>query len=210
MYISDCESKHLYRKVLSACPYCDLVVKRQRLGFNQYSICPRCHSKVEHVQLCSQQFLRLTVFAALLFYIPANFFPLVSVEIAGTLKQASVFDGILLLVEQGQTITAAIVLFCALVVPTLVISTFCVLLLALQLNLGFRLQRGCVRLLVHLRDWSMLDIYLISFLVTVFKVKDMGDLQLQIGIVAFVGLTVAINKLFIMYDRRALWQLITK
>lgn len=179
------------------------------MGFNQYSLCPRCHSKVEHVQFCCPVFLKLTVIAAMLFYIPANFYPLVSVEIAGTLKQTSVFDGILMLVEQGHLVTAAIVLFCSLIVPTMVITTFIVLLVTLHYRIWYRLQRGCVRLLVHLRDWSMLDIYLISFLVTMFKIKDMGDLELQIGIAAFIGLTIAVNKLFIMYDRRALWQLIT-
>lgn len=207
--ISQCESKHLYRKTLSACPHCDLVIKRHEMGFNQYSVCPRCHSKVEHVQFCCPTFLRLTVFAALLFYIPANFFPLVSVEIAGQLKQTSVFDGIWLLVEQDQVVTAAIVLFCSLIVPSFIIVTFVVLLVSMRFGIWRRLQRGCVRLLVHLRDWSMLDIYLISFLVTMFKVKDMGELHLQIGLAAFIGLTIAINKLFIMYDRRALWRLIT-
>lgn len=179
------------------------------MDFNECSICPRCHSKVEFVQFCCPHFLKWTVIAALFFYIPANFYPLVSVEIAGKLTQTSVFDGILLLVQQNQIVTAAIVLFCSLIVPTFVILTFITLLVSLNYRLWHSLQHYCVRMLIHLRDWSMLDIYLISFLVTMFKIKDLGELQMQIGILAFIGLTLSINKLFISFDRRALWHLIT-
>ena len=65
-------------------------------------------------------------------------------------------------------------------------------------------------MLVKLRDWSMMDIYLLSFFVTIFKVQDVGEVDMQIGLLAYVGLAVCINKLFISYDKRALWRLITK
>jgi paraquat-inducible protein A len=175
---------------------------------NQYSVCPRCHSKVEQVSDCCPHFLKWTVIAALFFYIPANFYPLVTVEIAGSLQATSVFEGVVYLVQQNKYITAAIILFCSLIVPTLVILIFTILLVTRNYKWGHKFQRYCVRLLVQLRHWSMLDIYLISFLVTMFKVKSMGEVQVQIGIFAFIGLTVCVNKLFISYDRPALWYLI--
>jgi paraquat-inducible protein A len=201
---------HLYRETLSVCPYCDLVVKSHNLAVNQYTLCPRCHSKVEHEHDCCPHFLKWTVIAALFFYIPANFFPLVSVELAGQLKQTSVFDGIVMLIHQGNHLTAAIILFCSLIVPTLVIVIFTALLISRHYQVLSGFQRYCARLLVQLRHWSMLDIYLISFLVTMFKIKSMGDIQIQIGLFAFIGLTLSINKLFISYDRAALWRLVTK
>lgn len=173
------------------------------------SVCPRCHSKVEQEHSRCPYFLKWTLIAGLLFYFPANFFPLVTVEIAGSIKSASVFDGIVLLVQQGHFSTAAIVLFCSLLVPSLVLGLFSVLLLARNFDVAKKLQHFIVRVLVYLRDWSMLDIYLISFLVTMFKIKDMGQVELQLGLAAFAGLTLSINKLFISYDRAALWRLVT-
>ncbi|MFT4928441.1 MAG: paraquat-inducible protein A [Phenylobacterium sp.] len=207
---SDQYHKKRFRKSLSACPSCDLVIKRHNMAVNQYSVCPRCHSKVEHKHSYSEPFLKWTVMAALLFYIPANFYPLVVVEIAGSVQETSILNGIIILIQQEQLVPAAIVMFCSLLVPLLVITTFTVLLVSHNYNVLFKLQKFCVRLLLHLRDWSMMDIYLISFFVTMIKLHDMGDVQLQIGLLACVGLTVCINKLFISYDRRALWQLITK
>lgn len=212
MKIEHCDGgmdDHLYRHNLTACPYCDLLFKRHNMELHEVSICPRCHSKVEQEYNRCPFFLKWTLFAALLFYIPANFFPLVSVEIAGNLKSTSVFDGIILLVHQDNPLTAAIVLFCSLLVPGMVIALFSVVLFLRQYQIAIKLQYHLVRLLVTLRDWLMLDIYLISFLVTMFKIKDMGQLEMQIGIFAFVGLTLAINKLFISYDRAALWRLVT-
>lgn len=178
------------------------------MQLHQCSECPRCHSKVEHQHNSCPHFLKWTVIAALLFYIPANFYPLVVVEIAGSMQQTSVFDGIILLIQQGQLPTAAIILFCSLLVPSMILVVFTVLLLCRRFCISHGLQRYCVRLLVFLRDWSMLDIYLISFLVTMFKIKTMGDIQMQLGFFAFVGLTMSINRLFISYDRPALWRLV--
>lgn len=179
------------------------------MAVNECSICPRCGSKVEYVQDCCPQFLKWTVIAALFFYLPAIFYPLVSVEIAGTVKATSVFNGIIMLIQQNQTITAAIVMFCSIIVPTLIIVTFTSFLVVRNYHIAKGFQHYCVRLLVFLRHWSMLDIYLISFLVTMFKVMDVGVVQMEIGILAFVGLTLSVNKLFITYDRPALWRLVS-
>ncbi|NQZ11832.1 MAG: paraquat-inducible protein A [Algicola sp.] len=207
--INDDQRHHLYRQTLSACPSCDVVMQRHNMKENQCSICPRCGSKVEYVQDCCPQTLKWTVIAALFFYIPANFYPLVSVEIAGTIQSTSVFNGVILLIEQQKAITAAIVLFCSLIVPTFVIVTFTALLVVRNYHIALGFQYYCVRLLVQLRHWSMLDIYLISFLITMFKVMDVGEVQMEIGIYAFVGLTLSVNKLFVTYDRPALWRLIS-
>ena len=199
----------LYRRNLTACPYCDLLFRRHNMALHEVSVCPRCHSKVEHEHNRCPYFLKWTLIAGLLFYFPANFLPLVSVQIAGSLKSTSVFDGIVLLVQQDNFITAAIVLFGSLLVPSLVLGLFSMLLVTRWLNVAKGLQHFLVRVLVYLRDWSMLDIYLISFLVTMFKIKDMGQIEIQLGIFAFAGLTLCINKLFISYDRAALWRLVT-
>jgi paraquat-inducible protein A len=207
--INDDQPNNLYRQTLSVCPSCDVVMKRHNMTANQCSICPRCGSKVEYKQDSCPQALKWTVIAALFFYIPANFYPLVSVEIAGTIQSTSVFNGVILLIEQQKAITAAIVLFCSLIVPTFVIITFTALLVVRNYQIALGFQYYCVRLLVQLRHWSMLDIYLISFLITMFKVMDVGVVQMEIGIYAFVGLTLSVNKLFVTYDRSALWRLIS-
>lgn len=194
---------------IMACPYCDLVFKRNPMKLHEVSICPRCHSKVEHEHTRCPKFLIWTLIAGLLFYFPANFLPLVTVEIAGSLQSAAVLDGVTLLVLQGHYLTAAIVLFCSFLVPTLVLALFSLLLLCRALKLLPLCQSFLVRNLVHLRDWSMLDIYLLSLLVTLFKVKDLGQVELHPALFAFAGLTLSINKLFISYDRAALWRLVS-
>lgn len=185
------------------------MIRRHDLAVNQKTSCPRCHSTVEHKHGINARFLKWAVVAAWLFYFPANFLPLVSVDINGTERMTSVFNGIVLLLQQDKPVTAAIVMFCSLIVPTLVILAFLLLLLSRPWQRLFRLQKFCVRLLLHLRHWSMMDIYLISFFVTMFKVRDLGEVQFRIGLLAFIGLALCINKLFVIYDKRSLWRLIT-
>ena len=194
---------------LAICPYCDLVMHRHEMGLHQLAKCPRCDSKVAHRHQTSINLLLFTLVAAWCFYFPANFYPLVQLEIANRITETSVFNGVVYFVLQQHPITAAIVLFCCLLVPALVLLLFSVLLLARQSYRGLGMQKFCIRSLVLLREWSMMDIYLLSFLVTMFKLNDLGKIELQVGFMALVGLTLSINKLFISYDRAALWGLLS-
>jgi paraquat-inducible protein A len=44
------------------------------------------------------------------------------------------------------------------------------------------------RIYHHLREWGMLEVYLMGILVAIVKLADMADLSLGVGLVCFVAL----------------------
>lgn len=111
--------------------------------------------------------------------------PLISIRLLGTSINANLLHGIWQMAIQGSPITASMVAFCTLGAPcTLVIS---LLYLYLGERLGMNL-RPVLLMLNRLKEWVMLDIYLIGLAVAAIKVKDYADVDTGLALPAFIAL----------------------
>jgi paraquat-inducible protein A len=63
-----------------------------------------------------------------------------------------------------------------------------------------------LRLLYHLREWSMLDIYLLGLLVSIVKISSMAGLALGPGIFCFVVLMICLLVGLNEFDPESHWQ----
>jgi paraquat-inducible protein A len=57
----------------------------------------------------------------------------------------------------------------------------------------------------HLRDWGMLEVYLMGVLVAVVKLADMAELRLGLGLACFIGLLVVQICLEIIMSPHQIW-----
>ncbi len=53
--------------------------------------------------------------------------------------------------------------------------------------------------------WEMLEVFMIGILVSIFKLKDLADLSLNIGIICFAVLVLCVNALKITLDKAMIW-----
>ncbi len=193
----------LLHKGTHRCPQCDAVFSLPPLKSHETAYCPRCMAKIESGREWS--LLQLAVIALLmLILMPLAFgLPLIRIHLLGMEINASLFEGIFQIVAQGDVLTAAMVTFGAAGAPlTLVLA---ILYLVIGHWLGMNL-RPVLLMLDKLKEWVMLDIYLVGIAVAAIKVQDYASLDAGNGLLAFITLTVLSLLVLINLNVGKLWQ----
>ncbi|WP_146135969.1 membrane integrity lipid transport subunit YebS [Yersinia pseudotuberculosis] len=185
------------------CCECDALFTLPPLGGNQTAYCPRCNAKITNGRDWS--LTRLTAMAcAMLLLIPFAFTePLISIRLLGTRIDASLLAGIWQMSRQGDPITASMVAFCVLAAP--VTLTFSILYLRIGSRIGINL-RPILLILERLKEWVMLDIYLIGMVVACIKVKEYADIMPGTGLVAYLALTLLSILTLVHLNLEQLWE----
>ncbi|GLS84635.1 paraquat-inducible protein A [Paraferrimonas haliotis] len=179
------------------CKSCDRVMEKPLLQDNQRAFCPRCKTRVFDPPNCPMNMLLALTIAALVMYFPANFLPILEVHFFGSIRQTTITGGALSVIEQGYWLVGVSVLLCAVIAPGLLILS----LLAQVIVIGRSQKLSPLRksillnlLRMHglLTQFTMLEIYLISFLVSVFKLTDFSDVYYGVGTWSFVILYIVL------------------
>lgn len=184
------------------CGECDLLFTLPSLSKNQAAYCPRCNAKA--IPGRDWSMTRLTAMAiAMLLLMPFAFTePLISIRLLGTRIDASLLEGIWQMSSQGDPITASMVAFCTLGAPlTLTLS---LLYLRFGHALGMNL-RPVLLMLERLKEWLMLDIYLIGMAVAAIKVREYADVQAGSALIAYLSLTLLSILTLIHLSLEQLW-----
>ena len=128
----------------------------------------------------------------LIFFILANIFPLVQIELLGVEQFITIPKTIFSLLDSGFYIVGLLCAFLIFIFPLMIFTINLVLFILLKLERGEKWTKDLLILLSHITPWSMTDIFLISILVAL--VKLIGYAQIHMG-VAFWALMV-----FVMID----------
>ena len=176
------------------CPQCDLLFRLPVLKKNQSAWCPRCNAKVRDGRDWSLTRLGSMAIAMLLLMPFAWSEPLLRLHLLGVRIDANVLQGIWQMTGQGDPLTAAMVLFCAVVAPVLLVVSIAYLWLGNVLGMNLR------PILV------MLDIYLVGIGVASIKVQDYAFLQPGIGLIAYISLTLLSILTLIHMNVEELWE----
>jgi len=128
--------------------------------------------------------------------------PLMSIRLLGTNIYASLLGGIMQMTREGDVIAASMVAFCTIGTPlTLVVS---IGYLYFGDKLGMNL-RPVLLMLDRLKEWVMLDIYLVGVAVASIKVQDYAAITPGLGLVAFISLTLLSLLTLIHLNVEQLW-----
>ncbi|MDU7372907.1 MAG: membrane integrity lipid transport subunit YebS, partial [Klebsiella michiganensis] len=185
------------------CPQCDLLFRLPVLKKNQSAWCPRCNAKVRDGRDWSLTRLGSMAIAMLLLMPFAWSEPLLRLHLLGVRIDANVLQGIWQMTGQGDPLTAAMVLFCAVVAPVLLVVSIAYLWLGNVLGMNLR---PILLMLERLKEWVMLDIYLVGIGVASIKVQDYAFLQPGIGLIAYISLTLLSILTLIHMNVEELWE----
>lgn len=119
------------------------------------------------------------------FFVLANTFPLVQIEIVGVEQFITIPKTFMTLFENGFYIVGLLCALLIFVFPFMIFSINIVLFTLFKMQKGERVIKELLILLSHIKPWSMGDIFLISILVAL--VKLIGYAQIHMG-VSFVAL----------------------
>jgi paraquat-inducible protein A len=191
---------------LIACHECDLLMHHPHLGEEQKACCPRCgYELLVHRSQMRRRALAL-VLTALILFVPANFLPIMSLNLLGQNAVDTVWSGVVGLYHSDMQGVALVVFLSSMLIPLL--KLLCQLFVLLSLpRPGWRPYAiGYYRIYHHLREWGMLEVYLFGILVSIVKLIDMAELHLGIGLACFVALMLAQVWLEVTMSPHQVWE----
>jgi paraquat-inducible protein A len=191
---------------LLACHECDLLMRRPELARGEKAMCPRCgYELYAHRHKVVQRSLALVI-AALLLYVPANFLPIMQLNLLGQSSQDTVWTGVLGLFNTGMQGVSVIVFLCSMAIPLLKLLCQLAVLLSIRFDIGRSYGLLIYRIYHHLKDWGMLEVYLMGVLVAIVKLADMAAITVGIGLACFIALLLVQVWLEVVMSPHQIWQ----
>lgn len=176
---------------LIACHECDLLMRRPPVGHGQKASCPRCgFSLIVHRTAMERRSLALVI-TALLMFVPANFLPIMQLTLMGQSSQDTVWSGVMALYDSGMWHVALVVLLSSMLIPLVKLLCQLQVLISIRTRRGLPQARVLYRTYQHLREWGMLEVYLMGVLVSIVKLVGLAELHVGVGLACFVGLLLA-------------------
>ena len=186
------------------CPACDLLIARKLLPLRRHAHCPRCHQHLYgRYGFRPSQLMALSLTGLLL--LPSAFFePLLYLRLAGENSQATLLRGIQMLWQAHEYWVSALVFWCAVLAPTGLLLGILLLACGLATRLG--IIPVTLKAVEVFRHWAMLEVYLVSLLVALFKLIDIADVRLGGGLLSLSILMLLNMTLLILFNPAPYWE----
>ena len=169
--------------------------------------CPRCDSALHPRRPDSIQRTWALVIAAALLYIPANYFPVLSVVQLGAGQPSTILGGVEELVSARQYPLAALVFFASIAVPMLKLVGLSAMLIATQTGRGgwLRDRTRLYHIVRFIGRWSMIDIFMESLLGALVTFGAVITIQPGVGALAFCAVVILTMFAAETFDPRLMW-----
>lgn len=200
----------LYNQAHVACHECDALLKAVPVRVGQKLECPRCGYLLYRPRKDPiNRGLALSL-TTLILIGPANFLPIMTLNMMGLDNVDTMIKGVVQLYQQGFWWMSALVLFCSILAPlmeSILVVCICLMVKAKQFN-GLLVEM--LKLQTHMRRWAMLEVYMLSILVAYIKMIDEGDISIGMGLVCFIGMLMAVTLNTMLFDTHSIWEQIGK
>lgn len=188
-----------------ACEFCDAVQSAPRLREGEAAFCVHCGELI--YQNRPNSLSRATGFsiAALIFMGMAHAFPFLSMSAAGNRNELSLIGCVKALSGDGDPLLAVLCLLFTVIAPLLLSGALLYLCGPLMIGRALPGATKVARALKASEPWSMLEVFLLGFIVSLLKLGDLAEIQFHIGLWALVAVVISIAGATAGIDRRELW-----
>ena len=192
---------------LIRCHACEKLCRTRALPTRYQARCPRCGARVQPRKSNSLSRTWALVMTAAILYIPANIFPIMTVEFFGQPRHDTILSGVKALFESGQYPIAILVFFASIAVPMLKLLGLAYLLVSIQLRWKAQPRQRTVlyRIIEVVGRWSMIDIFMVSILVALVKLGAVATIEPGLGATAFAAVVVVTMFAASSFDPRLIW-----
>jgi paraquat-inducible protein A len=190
---------------LLACHVCKLVSRPGRRFDAAH--CPRCGAAVHMRKPDSIARTWAFLVAAIILYIPANMLPVTDTHTLFGDEADTILGGVVFLWSSGSWPLAVIVFVASIMVPMLKIIALVLLLVSVQKrSVRQPVQRTRLYRLIELVGrWSMLDIYVITFLVALVQLRALATIRAGPAAACFGAVVVLTMCATMSFDPRLIW-----
>jgi paraquat-inducible protein A len=144
------------------------------------ALCSQCGSILYRYDSKLEDYGLALSITGLIFFILANIFPVVKIEILGHEQFITIPKTFIALFDNGFYVVGILCAFLIFIFPLMVFLINIILFALLKFKKGKSFTKELLVLLSHIKPWSMSDIFLISILVAL--VKLIGYAQIHMGI----------------------------
>ncbi len=167
--------------------------------------CDRCGHKNELIVSSSSALTLSFTLTAMIFYVPANIFPFMTIEMYGRTNSSTVWQGIVSLAQGGSWAVAIVIFLASVLIPLLKILILLYLSLFAQRQNNARFNTQLYKFVEAIGRWSMLDIFLLAVLVAIMKLGKWTHVEAEFGSLMFLFVVIFTMMASAYFDPQILW-----
>jgi paraquat-inducible protein A len=169
--------------------------------------CPRCDSRLHVRKPESIARTWALIIAAAILYIPANYFPVLTVMQLGAGMPSTIIGGVEELLRSRMYPLAALVFFASIAVPVLKLLGLGFMLVAAQTGIvrGLRDRTMLYHIVRFIGRWSMIDIFMESLLGALVIFGSVITIEPGVGALAFCAVVILTMFAAETFDPRLMW-----
>ena len=192
-----------------ACETCGLAQEVEPLGPGMAAECMRCGAFMG--TRSSTRSLEVTAalsLAALVLYVPANIYPIMKMYMYGAYSESTVWDGVLLLMQNDQWFVGIVVFLASMVIPLVKLAGLFALVVTARMGWGWRLRSRTrlYKFIDAIGPWAMLDVFLLAVLIALVKLNVWAKVLPGPGLVAFTAMVVLTMFASAAFDPKVIWE----
>ena len=187
------------------CEHCGLL-SRAAAGMHE-GRCPRCHAKLHFRKPNSIQRTWAFVTAAAICYIPANLLPVMTTTTPFSKSSDTIMEGVVLLWSPSSWPLSVVVFIASVTIPLAKLIALSYLLVTVQRgSLKSNRERTLLyRMIEVIGRWSMLDVFVDTFVVALVQLQPLMVVGPGPGVVFFAGVVVLTMIAVETLDPRLIW-----
>jgi paraquat-inducible protein A len=186
-----------------SCIACELSVPQARAG----DACPRCEAVLHARKPNALHRTTALVIAGFVLLIPANIFPILTIDELGSVDPNTILGGIRELIRADLWPLAVIVFAASIILPLLkLFGLTWMLLLTHQRSSRYLVGRTRLyRLIDLIGRWSNIDVFMLSILVALVQFGALSEVRAGFGAIAFAAVVVVTMIASRAFDSRLMW-----
>lgn len=188
-----------------ACHSCHLLCRQGPPAAEMF--CPRCGARMHSRKPASIQRTWALVLAALVFYIPANVYPITIVISLGQAQSDTIMSGVIYFIKSGMWPIALVIFVASVFVPLLKLIILMFLLISVQRKSRWRQKdrTRLYRITEVIGRWSMVDIFVVTILVALVNLGALATIHAGPAALFFGGVVVITMFAAMSFDPRLIW-----
>ena len=190
---------------LVVCAQCDAIHRRARPQQGLVARCGRCDAPLDRGHRIGLQGQLALSVAALVVFVLANAFPIVTLDLRGMRSTVTVLEAVAVAWQAGEQAIALLAAATAFIFPLAVILLRLAVLVPLIARRRPAYFEEAMRALLWTTHWEMAEVFLLGALIAIVRSAGVASITLGIGLVAYVVLTLLLTSIHAAGIRR-LWQ----
>ncbi|MEP7733579.1 paraquat-inducible protein A [Vibrio parahaemolyticus] len=175
--------------------------------------CIRCYSRLlEYNPSENLQKAWALLFASVIFYIPANLYPMMYTVSLGHSEGSTIMEGVILLWHLGSYPIAMVIFFASVFIPMAKMLALAWLYYNAQKAQYLPPEESISRLKIYrltefIGRWSMIDIFVVAILVALVQLQNLMAIYPGPAALSFAAVVIFTMLSAMIFDSRLLWQL---